>query len=200
MNLLKRLILAFIILWPLLGTAEPEVPRTYLLAAPLPANPQVFKSTDKTLLVSIPQAAPGFDTPALVYMRTPYLLEYYSKSQWIDTPARLFLPLLVYRLEASGLFRAVLSAVSSPIASELRLETEIMRLQQEFFTEPSQVRLVLRVQLLDMQARTVMATQVFEILEKAPSDNAEGAILAANRAFSQVLTQLLTFLGQQLQE
>ena len=49
-----------------------------------------------------------------------------------------------------------------------------------------------------MKTQTVMATQIFEVTEKAPSDNAEGGILAANRAFTRVLTELIAFLVRHL--
>lgn len=178
------------------ATANP-FKRTYLLDVPLPTIPPA-NPRGKTLLVSMPKAAPGFDTPAQVYIRKPYQLEYYSKSQWVDTPARMLLPLLVHRLEATGQFQAVLSAATSPVASELRLETEIMRLQQEFLTEPSQVRLVLRAQLLDMEARKVLATRVFEIVGNALGENAEGGMLATNQAVALVLKELAAFVREQV--
>ncbi len=171
--------------------------RSYLLDIPLPTIPPA-NPTGKTLLVSMPKAAPGFDTPGQVYIRTAYQLEYYSKSQWVDTPARMLLPLLVHRLEVTGQFQAVLSATTSTIASDLRLDTEIVRLQQEFLTYPSQVRLVLRAQLLDMEARKVIATRVFEIVENALSENAEGGLLATNQAVARVLKDLAAFIVEQV--
>lgn len=171
--------------------------RIYLLDVPLPTIPPA-KPTGKTLLVSMPKAAPGFNTPAQIYMRRNYVLEYYSKSQWVDTPARMLLPLLVHHLEATGLFAAILSAAFSPITGEYRLDTEIVRLQQEFLTEPSEVRLVLRVQLLDMVARKVVATRVFEVLIDARSEDAEGGMLATNQAVARVLKKLTAFLEEVL--
>jgi cholesterol transport system auxiliary component len=167
--------------------------RTYLLDVPLPTIAPV-NQTGKMLLVSMPKAAPGFNTPAQVYIRTPYQLEYYGKSQWVDTPARMLLPLLVLHLEATGQFKAVLSAMTSTFASELRLDTEIVRLQQEFLTYPSQVRIVLRAQLLDMEARQVLATRVFETTENARGENAEGGMLATNRAVARLLKKLTAFI------
>lgn len=176
--------------------ATPE--QTYLLDIPLPTIPPA-NPTGKTLLVSMPQAAPGFDTPAQVYIRTPSRLEYYSKSQWVASPARMLLPLLISRLEATGQFKAILSAVtSSPIISEWRLDTEIIRLQQEFLTEPSQVRLVLRAQLLDLVARQVLATQTFEITKSAPSQDAEGGLLATNQVVAQLLKKIAEWVEKQL--
>lgn len=171
--------------------------KTYLLDIPLPDIP--FPNyAGRTLLVSMPKAAPGFDTSSLVYIHKSHVLEYYRKSQWIDTPARMLLPLLVLQLEATGKFRAVLSASTSPIACELRLDSEIVRLQQEFQTEPSIVRLVLRVQLLDMAVRRVVATKVFEIQKSTQSEDAEGGVIAANQAVKKVLNDLTAFVVKHL--
>jgi cholesterol transport system auxiliary component len=104
----------------------------------------------------------------------------------------------VHRLEVTGQFQAVLSATTSTIASDLRLDTEIVRLQQEFLTYPSQVRLVLRAQLLDMDARQVIATRVFEVVENALSENAEGGLLATNQAVARVLNDLAAFIVEQV--
>lgn len=214
----------FILLWLTTGSvpAAADAPKTYLLDVDVdvllrevrvPAKRSKSKrgkrgkrgktQTGKTLLVSIPKAAPGFDTPALLYIcknskypgcdGSEYELKSYSESRWVDTPARMLLPLLVLRLEATEQFGAVLSAATSPVACELRLDTEIVRLQQVFDTEPSQVQLVLRVQLLDMVARQVVATKVFNIVKSAPSENAQGGVRATNEAVIQLLGDLAKF-------
>ncbi len=176
--------------------------KTYLLDVYLPTKAPSSKG--KTLLVSIPKAAPGFDTPAMLYTcknstnseckGNEYELRAYRNSQWVDTPARMFLPLLVLHIEATGEFGAVLSAATTPVVCELRLDTEIIRLQQVFDTEPSQVHLVLRAQLLDMVNRQVLATEVFNIIEDARPQNAEGSVWATNQAVIRLLEELKTFL------
>jgi cholesterol transport system auxiliary component len=177
------------------SSTRPDTPHTYLLEAPLPTLPQTIPpKAGKTLLISMPQAAPGFDTAVLIYTRTPYLLEHYSHNQWVDTPARMLLPLLVRRLEATGLFAAVLSATTSAVSGELRLDTEIIRLQQELSSQPSYVRLIIRAQLLDMVSRQVTATKTFEIIENVPREDPEGSVLATNQAVTHLLEQLATYL------
>jgi len=180
--------------------ANATAPKSYLLDIPFESlstsNPQ-----GKVLLVSMPQAAAGYDTAGLMYIRTPYILEYYTESRWVDTPAQMLLPLLVHSLEATGYFNAVLSANSAAaVSGELRLDTEIIRLYQDFQTEPSQVHLVLRAQLLDMVTRQVIATHVFEVKEFSPSQNAEGNVIATNQAVANVLKILAKFVIAQLKE
>jgi ABC-type uncharacterized transport system auxiliary subunit len=51
----------------------------------------------------------------------------------------------------------------------------------------------LRAQLLDIQARKVIATQVFEITEESKSDDAVGGMGATNQAVEKILEQLIEF-------
>lgn len=152
-----------------------------------------------TLLVSTPSAISGFDTTRMLFMRTPYVLEYYRDSQWVDTPARMMLPLLVRSLETEQSFAAVIAANISPTLGQFRLDTQVLRLQQEFFEVPSQVRFALRAQLFDMQQRSAVATKVFEVVETAPSEDAEGGVLATNRAVKRLFSQLAAFVANTVQ-
>lgn len=170
----------------------PAVPvNTYLLAADFEALPR-RPAGELTLAVAPPRAAPGFDTPGMAYVQQPHALAYFAHSQWVDTPARMLAPLLVRALEQGGGFAAVLSG-PGPVAGDLRLETEIIRLQQEFAASPSRVGLTLRARLLDPAARRVVKTRLFEISETAPSDDPYGGVIAANRATTRLLAELVEF-------
>ena len=195
MNLLKRqnaIFLCLLISIPATSNAT----RFFILDIPWQETLILPNNSQKNLLVSIPTAAPGFNKRSLVYFDQQYEVKYHKKAQWVDTPARMLLPLLVHHLELTGLFNTVLSASTSPIAASLRLDTEIVRLQQEFFTEPSQIHLVVRAQLLDMDARSVLATRVFEITENARSEDAEGGMLATNRAIARLLKAITKFVKE----
>ena len=198
----QRYILSILLLFTFTGcgvlpSANATAPRTYLLDIISldipPASPE-----GKTISVSMPQATAGFDTAAMIFIRQPYELEAYSESQWVDTPSRLLLPLLVHRLEATGFFGAVLSSNTTSVVAELRLDTEIIRFQQEFLSDPSQVRLTLRTQLFDMASRNIVATKVFEIVEPSPSEDAAGGVIAANLAVKRLLDELAEFIIAQL--
>ena len=196
MNL--KILLPLILLTSSCASSFAEKPKTYLLNGTweriiLPAS-----QTGKTLLISMPIAAPGFDTLALMYSNDGYELAYYTEAQWIDTPARMLLPLLVHRLETTRLFQTVLSDVISPIHADLRLDTEILRMQHLRKTYPYPLRFVLRAQLVDLENRYVIATQVFKIETNAPSDSAEGGMFAAKDAVALMLKELEKFVREQL--
>lgn len=156
-------------------------------SAPLPPSPAGL-----TLIVSPPHAAAGFDSRRIMYLRHADQPEYFAYNTWVDTPARMLAPLIVAAVERGGAFRAVVQTPSTA-AGELRLDTEILRLEQEFLALPSQVRFTLRAYLVESATRRVIATREFEATVPAPSENPQGGVAAANRAVKIVLERLAAF-------
>lgn len=138
------------------------------------------------LLVGLPQAEAGFDQPRMAYLQRPYEVNYYASNQWADAPARMLVPLLVRSLEGTGFWRAVVP-MPAAVKGDYRLDTSGLVLQQEFFQRPSRTRVLLRAQLVEMKDQRVMGARSFEALEPAPSDDAYGGVLAANRATAKLL-------------
>lgn len=147
---------------------------------------------DLVLAIGMPQARPGFDTAQMVYVQQPYELNYFIANRWAAAPALLLEPLLVQALEQSGGFRAVVSTAGA-IPGDVRLETELVRLQQDFAVRPSRVQLTLRAQLVDARRKQVLAVKQFDETEIATSDNAYGGVGAANRALQRLLNELTRF-------
>ncbi len=145
-----------------------------------------------TLMINPPRAAAGFDSPRIIYLRAPHKLEYFANSEWVDPPARMLAPLLVTTLGSSGAFRAV-AATPSAASGDLRLDTEIVRLQHEFLAQPSQLRLTLRAWLVEDKTRRVLAWREFDAVVPATSEDAYAGVVAANRAVQTVLASLSAF-------
>jgi cholesterol transport system auxiliary component len=174
---------------------QAEAPAIYVLdarPAAKPARPQ----RDLMLVVSAPRARAGFDTAQMAFVREPHELEYFAKSRWADTPSRMLAPLLVQALEQTGGFRAVVQAPSA-VPADLRLDTELIRLQQNFGTRPPQVEIALRAQLVDLRSRRVLATAEFEEVEPTTREDAYGGVIAANRALQRLLARLADFSAEQ---
>jgi cholesterol transport system auxiliary component len=174
----------------LLPAREPE-PTLHVLAPSPPAIADAGKR-DVVLEIALPRAAPGFDTSRIVYVQKPYELDYFARHRWAEAPARMLAPLLTQALERSGTFRAVVQAPTA-VPADIRLATELLHLQQNFALRPSQAEVVLRVQLVDVRARRVLATRTFEDAEPAPTDDAYGGVTAANAALARVLAQVVEF-------
>ena len=178
--------------------ASPTPPSYYSLdasgGAPAPAQ-RVQRNTGTTVLVTPPQAAAGFDSQKIIYLRQTHKLEYFAHSEWVDPPARMIAPMIVTAVEATGAFRAVVSSPGSA-SGDLRLDTEVLLLQQEFTTKPSQVRFALRASLSEEGTRRVVATRDFEILQPSPSEDPYGGVQAANAAVRTGLQQLAAFCAE----
>jgi cholesterol transport system auxiliary component len=172
-------------------------PNMYSLAdardtiAPAPGR----ANTALTLTVSPPHAAAGFDSPRMMYLRKAGQLEYFAHNEWVDTPARMLAPLIVAAVEHGGAFRAVVQTPSAA-AGDLRLDTEIISLQQDFLVAPSQLRFTLRAYVVESATRRVIATREFEASVPAASENPQGGAVAANAAVRAVLEKLAAFCAE----
>ena len=157
--------------------------------------PAAVPPTAPTLIVNPPHAAAGFDSRRMVYVREAHKREYFAHSEWVDTPARMLAPLIVAALENSGAFRAVVLTPSAAVGN-LRLDTDVIRLQHEFQSRPSRVRLTLRANIVDNATRRVLAWREFDETVDAEGENPYGGVMAANRAAQTVLQQLARFAAE----
>ena len=178
--------------------ATPTPPSFYSLdlsgSAPAPAQ-RTHRNTGTTVLVTAPQSTAGFDSQRIIYLRQAHKLEYFAHSEWVDPPARMIAPLIVTALDASGAFRAVVSSPGSS-TGDLRLDTEVLLLQHEFTTNPSQVRFALRASLSEEGSRRVVATRDIEVLQPSASENPYGGVQAANAAVRTGLERLAAFCAE----
>ena len=162
------------------------------------SNP-ALSPTALTLIFNPPHAASGVDSQRILYVRTDHQLEYFAHSEWVDTPARMLAPLIVTAVEHSGAYRAVVLTPSAA-AGDLRLDSEIVRLQHEFGSPPSRVRFTLRAYLVDNSTRRVLARREFDATESSPSEDPYGGVIAANRAVQKVLQQLAEFCAESVRQ
>ena len=152
-------------------------------------------ATAPTLIVSPPHAAAGFDSQRMIYLREPYKLEHFAHSEWIEPPARMLAPLIVDAIVRSGAFRAVVLTPSTAVA-DFRLDSEIIRLQQDFRTRPGTVRFTLRATLIDENTRRVVAWREFDQSVATYSEDPYGGVVAANRALQSTLENLANFVTE----
>jgi len=188
MTLIPLTLLALTLAGCALFASPGAAPPSLFALAPLSESAPPHGVAASTIDVAPPGARPGFDGPRMAYVTRPYELQFFARHQWVDAPARMLAPLLADALERGGRFDAMPSG--ERVASALRLETEVVALQQEFSAHPSQVRFTLRARLLDNVERRVLANATFEAVETAPSDDPYGGVVAANRAVARVLDEL----------
>ena len=165
--------------------AGPAVPRPSAVA-------QAASVPALALAVALPRAAPGYDSRRMLYLRQPQQLEAFAFHEWVDAPAQMLAPLLVRALQDSRAFSAVLLAPSSARAG-WRLETELLRLHHDFTARPSQLRLGVRVVLLDVASQRVLAWQAIELAVAADGDDPVAGARAANVAVQQLMQAVAAF-------
>jgi cholesterol transport system auxiliary component len=174
-----------------LPTQQASSQAIYVLEAQTATAPAQVKR-NLVLAVGLPHARPGFETPQMAYVRQPHELNYFVTSRWADSPARMLAPLLMQAMEQTDSFRAVVVAQGAARA-DVRLDTELIRLWQNFATQPSQVQLSLRAQLIDVRGQKVLAAKQFDEVENAASNDAYGGVTATNRALQRLLGRLADF-------
>jgi len=180
-------------LFPTTTTPQPSFYSLDSARGAAPASvPPIVLSAAPTLIINPPHAAAGFDSSRIIYVRETHKLEYFSQNEWVDTPARMLAPLIVAAVENSGTFRAVVLTPSAA-TGDLRLDTEIVRLQHDFGSQPSRVRFTLRAYMVDNTTRRVLASREFDETVAAASRDPYGGVVAANRAVQVVLEHLASF-------
>jgi cholesterol transport system auxiliary component len=179
-------VLGALVLGACVSLPKPEPVELFTLDPRLEGEP--VPGPGPALLVSPPRAGPGLDGPRIAYLKRPNQLHYFARSQWVEPPARMLGPSLARALERTGRFQAV-TEVALGSRPGLRLESEVVRLQQEFTVRPSRVRFTLRLELADVAAHRIIGTRELEAVAAAPSDDAAGGVAAANDAVTRVLTE-----------
>lgn len=181
--------------------APQPAPLTYRLSpdtatAAAPAKTQ--KTFPYSIQVAMPRSDAGFDTSSIAYRQHPYRLDYYTQSRWVDQPATMLGERITHALERSEAYRVVL-APSAALPSDLRLNTELVALEQVFSdsnTPPggdSHVHFALRMQLIDTKSVKVLASSQIDLIQPAPSADALGAVTAANQALREALPKVVQF-------
>jgi cholesterol transport system auxiliary component len=173
-----------------LPVSAPPEDVTHTLALPAQVSVPVPLPAARTLQVAAPTAAPGYGSPAMAYRTTAHELRYFARQRWVDRPARLIEQALLDGLAAGG---ASLVAPGSGARPDYRLLTDLVRFEQDFTGAPSRVRLVLRVQLVDVRERRLLGSETLRLEQAAPSEDAAGGVLAANALLEQAVVQVASF-------
>jgi cholesterol transport system auxiliary component len=184
------------------GPREINAPRTYFLNPEIswknPRSPAELNG-DSVLLITQPRAQAGFDSARMAYLLRPYEVSYYGYSQWADTPARMLHRVMVEGFDMSGLWSAVLQTPGAAPA-QYRLDCDNLVLEQQFFSQPSRVRLALRAQIVKTKTQMILDTRYFEFSETAPSDDPYGGVVAANHAAAKLITEMAEWLNLVVKE
>ena len=167
--------------------------RTYAFPSPI-VRSSASAGGRATAYVAPPRTAAAYDSTHISYSQAEGEVLHYALSEWVAPPGGMFEPLLVALLEESGRFSAVVSGATAA-AADVRVDTELIYVRQTFLADRNVGEIALRIQLTDMQSRTVIAARTFASTKPAATPDARGGVNAINAALLQVLSELKAFLS-----
>lgn len=163
-------------------------PKQYALTA-VNQQPLAVAPVKTTLLVSQPNAVLAYQSSNMLYVSQNYQLQPFAKNTWNVPPAEMLFPLITESIQNTHYFSAVIPSPTFAYAN-WRLDTYVIKLQQDFTHKPSVVELELDATLIDNVKARVIANKRFYIQAVAPSDTPYGGVVAANEACKQLMNEL----------
>ena len=159
---------------------------------PLRAKTRV-ESYAPTLLVLDTTTASFYDTDQLVFSRNAGTRSQYQFARWTERPGKRFADLMRARLGQQSAWRV--SAAGGYVRGDVLLDTELVEFYHDAASEPGQVRLELRAELVDLKQRSLLGRRVFEQIVPLVTYDAAGAAMASNLAVSRALDDLTVWLA-----
>ena len=159
---------------------------------PLRAKERV-ESYAPTLLVRDTTTGGFYDSDQLVFSRSAGTRGQYQFARWTERPGRRFAELLRARLDQLGRYRV--APAGGVVRGDLMLDTRLVEFYHDATSEPGQVRLELRAELVDLKQRRLLGRHTFEQKVPLTTYDAAGAAQASSQAVSRVLDDLSAWLA-----
>lgn len=151
-----------------------------------------------TLLVTATEAAAGYQTEQMLYIKKPYALEPFANNAWVNPPADMIYPLVLQSLQRTNLFKAVTSNAYT-LGVDYRLDTQLLALEQNFLKKPSVLEFSGKMVLTHVNDNKVLASRIINLQIPCPSDTPYGGVIAANKATQQFTAILAQFVVSHIQ-
>jgi cholesterol transport system auxiliary component len=165
----------------------------YVLNDPVSStDPAPLRGGAPTLLVLDTTTGSFYDTDQLVFSRSAGTRGQYQFARWTERPGKRFADLMRTRLDRQGIWNV--SAAGGYVRGDMLLDTELVEFYHDAASEPGQMRLVLRAELVDLKQRALLGRRVFEQQVPLTTYDAAGAAQAANLAVSRALDALSAWL------
>jgi cholesterol transport system auxiliary component len=162
-------------------------------AVPPAAAPSQAPADRPVLRVLDTTAGSFYDSDQLIYSRSADTRGQYQFARWTERPGKRFADLMRDRIERQGVWQV--SATGGYVRGDVLLDTELVEFYHDASSQPGQLRLVLRAELVSLKQRTLLARRVFEQQVPLTRYDAAGAAQAANLAVSRVLDDLTAWLA-----
>ena len=135
-------------------------------------------------------------TRSMGYGQGDYKQFSFSESQWAESPNRTVTSEILAYVNETGLFNNVQTSKSRS-ENGLLLETNIEEFMQYFSEDAkeSYVNVVITLTLIDTKTNKVLSAKSFDRKVEVSTMNAEGGVIALNKALNDVIVQSGEWLG-----
>jgi len=166
----------------------------YVLNDPAPPTVAMpVRAGAPTLLVLDTATGSFYDTEQLIFSHNPGTRGQYQFARWTERPGKRFAELMRVRLDRQGAWHV--SAAGGYVRGDMLLDTELIEFYHDAISQPGQVRLVLRAELVDLKQRKLLGRRIFEQQVALATYDAAGAAQASSQAVSQALDELTAWLA-----
>ncbi|MCX7115442.1 MAG: ABC-type transport auxiliary lipoprotein family protein [Gammaproteobacteria bacterium] len=145
-----------------------------------------------SIYVSMPESVAGLETEQMIYRKVPYETGAFIHNVWSNTPAEMLYPLIVQSLNDTHAFRVV-SAGSHAESFQYRLNTDILKMIQNYLVTPSQMQVTISAIITDTSDGKPVASKLFRYQVRCPSDTPYGGVVAANQIIARFTSDLAIF-------
>ena len=155
---------------------------------------QTLPKVDWQLVVELPNAAAGLDTPRVALARSPYTIEYYSNATWTDNAPAMIQTLLIESFESTHSIVAV-GREAIGLRPDYILKTDLREFQA-VYEEGNRIPTVwvrMNAKLVEMPDRRIIASQTYERRVEASGSRFEDVIGAFDAALGGVIKQIVLF-------
>jgi len=152
-----------------------------------------------SILVTEPQVVAGYETEKMLYVNETFSLKSFANNAWIAPPAQMLYPLLIESLQASHVFRVVANTLyAEPVG--YRLDTQLLKLQQNFMHKPSTLELSVKAVLTDVKQQKIIASKIITYRIPCTKDTPVGGVIAANQATESLTNAITGFVLHNMRE
>ena len=148
----------------------------------------------RVLLHSV-SSSPLVSTQRIIFGDDPTTRGYYQFAFWAEPPPQRFSQLLQRKLELAGLFESVATRTSATLA-DYQINTEIINFYHNIEDRPGRAEVTLRVALVDLSTRNIIASRYFTKSIRASAYNVGGAVKGFTQAVNEILIELVDWLNE----
>lgn len=173
---------------PVPGQRPP--PELYRLTPKSTFNPET-PVVDWQLVLEIPLADAGLNTPRISLQRAPTRLEYYARANWADRAPLMVQGLMIQSFENS---RKIVSVGRQAVGlrSDFILKSELREFQAEYLDgRIPKIHVAINAKMVKMPKRVIVGSKNFTSLQEAETDNLEAVVRAFDTALGKVMRRLV---------